>query len=146
MQRIDRKLVHSGFSLHHLPCAFWCKLPEFVEIKITCSHSCLSFGHLFSFKNGSLTRERIRDNCAEGSWDIFSKLLDSTPRGNFGNIGLYYDKQEIIPFLHGDFRFTKNGCVSKFNSLEVEVRAVVEGQFIRNRAYSEDFGFKIGKL
>lgn len=104
-----------------------------------------AFMALLCFKNGSLTRERIRDNCAEGSWDIFSKLLDSTPRGNFGNIGLYYDKQEIIPFLHGDFRFTKNGCVSKFNSLEVEVRAVVEGQFIRNRAYSEDFGFKIDK-
>lgn len=41
----------------------------------------------FSFKNGSLTRERIRDECAEGSWQLFSDLLESTPRGNFGNIG-----------------------------------------------------------
>jgi hypothetical protein len=40
-----------------------------------------------SFKNGSLTRERIRDICAEGSWKLFNELLNSTPRGNFGNIG-----------------------------------------------------------
>lgn len=42
----------------------------------------------FSFKNGSLTRERIRNNCANGSWEIFNELLDSTPRGNFGNMGM----------------------------------------------------------
>lgn len=100
---------------------------------------------LLCFKNGSLTRERIRNQNAGSSWDTFSKLLDSTPRGNFGNIGLYYDNQEIIPFLHGDFRFSKTGRVSKFSSPEAEVRAVIEGQCLRNRAYSEDFGFKIDK-
>ncbi|XP_056641413.1 xylulose kinase-like [Diorhabda sublineata] len=100
---------------------------------------------LLCFKNGSLTRERIRNKEAGSSWDTFSKLLESTPRGNFGNIGLYYDNQEIIPFLHGDFRFSKTGRVNKFTSPEVEVRAVIEGQCIRNRAYSEDFGFKIDK-
>lgn len=42
-----------------------------------------------SFKNGSLTRERIRDVCAEGSWKLFNELLNSTPRGNFGNIGKF---------------------------------------------------------
>lgn len=102
--------------------------------------------HVYSsFKNGSLTRERIRDTCAEGSWDIFNQLLESTPRGNFGNMGLYYDQQEILPFLKGDYRYNKEGKVGKFTSLEVEVRAVIEGQFIRQRAYAEDFGFKVGK-
>lgn len=100
---------------------------------------------LYSFKNGSLTRERIRDKSAEGSWDIFDQLLESTPRGNFGNMGLYFDEQEIIPFLMGDYRFNKAGeRVAKFSSLEVEVRALVEGQFIAKRAYAEDIGFKIG--
>lgn len=42
-----------------------------------------------SFKNGSLTRERIRNNSTEGSWNIFNQLLESTPRGNFGNMGKY---------------------------------------------------------
>ena len=41
----------------------------------------------FSWKNGSLTRERIRDECADRDWDIFDQLLDSTPRGNFRNVG-----------------------------------------------------------
>lgn len=60
-------------------------------------------------------------------------------------MGLYYDQQEILPFLQGDYRYNKAGSVSKFTSLEVEVRAAVEGQFIRQRAYAEDFGFKVGK-
>lgn len=100
---------------------------------------------LLCFKNGSLTRERIRDSCANGSWDIFNQLLESTPRGNFGNMALYYDVQEILPFLKGDFRYNKTQRVTKFTSLEVEVRACVEGQFIAKRAYAEDFGFKVGK-
>lgn len=111
---------------------FWCKSddPNF----------------FFSFKNGSLTRERIRNSCAEGSWNIFNQLLDSTPRGNFGNIGLYYDIQEIIPSISGDHRYNKAGeKITKFTSLEVEVRAVIEGQFIAKRAHAEEFGFKIDK-
>ena len=31
-------------------------------------------------------------------------------RGNFGNIGVYYDLPEIIPAtLQGDFKFNKSG-------------------------------------
>ena len=65
----------------------------------------------FSYKNGSLTREKVRDETSlsaisekwpqvkmkqrgsevwqEGkqSWDVFNQLLDITPRGNFGNLG-----------------------------------------------------------
>ncbi|KAG1682898.1 Xylulose kinase [Nymphon striatum] len=87
---------------------------------------------LLCFKNGSLTRERIRDDIAEGSWDLFNELLNATPRGNFGNIGLYYDSPEIIPArVVGDYTFNKiNERVSSY-SKEVEVRAVVEGQFLR---------------
>lgn len=99
---------------------------------------------LLCFKNGSFTRERIRDTCCEGSWDILGQLLESTPRGNFGNMGLYYDVQEILPFLKGDFRYSKTQKVPKFTSLEVEVRACIEGQFIAKRAYAEDFGLKVG--
>lgn len=42
----------------------------------------------FSFKNGSLMRERIRNECASGSWDEFSKALSSTVAGNNGNLGM----------------------------------------------------------
>nr|CAD7434366.1 unnamed protein product [Timema monikensis] len=99
---------------------------------------------LLCFKNGSLTRERVRDDCAEGSWELFNELLDSTPRGNFGNMGLYFDEQEIIPFVKGDHRFNKaNDRVQRFTSMEVEVRALVEGQFLAKRAHAEDLGFNI---
>ncbi|CDP19373.1 unnamed protein product [Coffea canephora] len=31
------------------------------------------------YKNGSLTREDIRNRCAEKSWEVFNKLLQQTP-------------------------------------------------------------------
>ncbi|PKU34978.1 xylulose hypothetical protein [Limosa lapponica baueri] len=46
----------------------------------------------FSFKNGSLMRERIRDDCASGSWDEFSKALSSTAAGNNGNLGMSFSR------------------------------------------------------
>ncbi|XP_012062154.1 PREDICTED: xylulose kinase-like, partial [Atta cephalotes] len=101
---------------------------------------------LLCFKNGSLTRERIRDDAAQGSWQIFNELLESTPRGNFGNFALYYDIQEILPFVIGDYRYNKaNDEISRYSSKEVEVRALIEGQFVAKRAYAEDFGFVIGR-
>ena len=48
------------------------------------THGARYAGH--SFKNGSLTRERIRDEVS-GSWDTFDKQLKSAPPGNGGNIG-----------------------------------------------------------
>lgn len=59
---------------------------------------------------------------------------------------MYYETKEIIPPLLGTHRFNKAGeRIKKFNSLEVEVRALVEGQFIAKRAYAEDIGLQIGK-
>lgn len=101
---------------------------------------------MYSFKNGSLTRERIRNETAQDSWQIFNELLESTPRGNFGNFALYFDTQEILPFVIGDYRYNKaNDEISRYSSKEVEVRALIEGQFVAKRAHAEDFGFVIGK-
>ncbi|XP_033226806.1 xylulose kinase [Belonocnema kinseyi] len=100
---------------------------------------------LLCFKNGSLTRKRICESAAQDSWPIFNELLESTPRGNFGNLGLYFDAKEILPVLIGDYKFNKaNEKISRYNSKEVEVRALIEGQFIARRAHAEDFGFSIG--
>ena len=105
------------------------------------------YSHTFylSYKNGSVTRERIRDDVAEGQWDLFNQLLNSTPRGNFGNIGLYFDYPEITPHdVQGDFRFNKdNDKVIKFASKEVEARALIEGQFMAKRLHIEKMGFEI---
>ncbi|GIY55478.1 hypothetical protein CDAR_538162 [Caerostris darwini] len=100
------------------------------------------FMGMLCFKNGSLTRERIRDECAEGSWELFNALLESTPPGNFGNIGMFFDQKEITPPAMGNFRFNKNNELIQRFSKEVDVRAVVEGQFVAKRLYAEEFGFK----
>jgi xylulokinase len=86
------------------------------------------------------------NEAAQGSWQIFNELLESTPRGNFGNFALYFDMLEILPSIFGDYRYNKsNDEISRYSSKEVEVRALIEGQFVAKRAHAEDFGFVIGK-
>ncbi|XP_064612198.1 xylulose kinase-like isoform X2 [Liolophura sinensis] len=103
-----------------------------------------AFMALLCFKNGSLMREKIRDRCAGGSWETFSQHLDSTPMGNNGNLGLYFDVQEILPQAVGTFRFNSKGeQVSSFSDDE-EVRAVIEGQFLSKRVYAAKLGYSLG--
>ncbi|XP_029864515.1 xylulose kinase isoform X4 [Aquila chrysaetos chrysaetos] len=98
---------------------------------------------LLCFKNGSLMRERIRDDCASGSWDEFSKALSSTVAGNNGNLGFYFDVMEIIPEAVGIHRFNRdNQKVSDFPK-EVEIRALIEGQFMAKRIHAEKLGYKV---
>ncbi|XP_074687144.1 xylulose kinase isoform X4 [Strix aluco] len=98
---------------------------------------------LLCFKNGSLMRERIRDDCASGSWDEFSKALSSTVAGNDGNLGFYFDVMEITPEAVGIHRFNRdNQKVSDFPK-EVEIRALIEGQFMAKRIHAEKLGYKV---
>ncbi|KAH9498196.1 hypothetical protein Btru_007930 [Bulinus truncatus] len=99
---------------------------------------------LTCFKNGSLTRERIRDQCAGGSWEIFSEILQKTSPGNNGNLGIYFDIMEIQPTAEGTFRFDSCGKEVDSFSPEVEVRAVIEGQFVARRVYAEKVGCLLG--
>ncbi|XP_010223547.1 PREDICTED: xylulose kinase-like, partial [Tinamus guttatus] len=100
---------------------------------------------LLCFKNGSLMRERIRDDCAAGSWDEFSKALTSTVAGNNGNLGFYFDVMEITPEAVGIHRFNRdNQKVSNFPK-EVEIRALIEGQFMAKRIHAEKLGYKVSK-
>ncbi|XP_023332715.1 xylulose kinase [Eurytemora carolleeae] len=79
---------------------------------------------MLCYKNGSLTREKFRDSNAGGCWTRFNNLLESTPRGNFGNLGFYFTLPEIVPAgIQGDFRFNKSDePVLKFASEETEIR------------------------
>ncbi|XP_008292824.1 xylulose kinase [Stegastes partitus] len=96
-----------------------------------------------NFKNGSLTRERVRNECAGGSWEVFSAMLRDTPLGNNGNIGFYFDTVEITPPAVGVHRFdSDDGEVSSL-SPQVEVRALVEGQFLSRRLHAERLGYSI---
>ncbi|XP_064216201.1 xylulose kinase isoform X2 [Aotus nancymaae] len=98
---------------------------------------------LLCFKNGSLMREKIRDEFASCSWSEFSKALQSTEMGNGGNLGFYFDVMEITPEIIGHHRFnTENRKVSAFPG-DVEVRALIEGQFMAKRTHAEGLGYRV---
>uniref|UniRef100_A0A8C7LLM2 Xylulose kinase n=1 Tax=Oncorhynchus kisutch TaxID=8019 RepID=A0A8C7LLM2_ONCKI len=97
-----------------------------------------SYMALICYKNGSLTRERIRNKCAGGSWEVFSSVLRTTPTGNNGNIGIYFDAMEITPSAVGVHRFDKENT-----KVSGEIRALVEGQFLAKRVHAEKLGYKI---
>uniref|UniRef100_A0A8C5K556 Xylulose kinase n=1 Tax=Jaculus jaculus TaxID=51337 RepID=A0A8C5K556_JACJA len=99
---------------------------------------------LLCFKNGSLMREKIRDECASGSWREFSKALRSTEMGNSGSVGFYFDVMEITPEICGRHRFNAgNAEVSAFPG-DVEIRALIEGQFMAKRIHAEGLGYRRG--
>lgn len=100
---------------------------------------------LLCFKNGSLTRESIRDSSAGGSWEAFEKALERTNPGNGGNIGVYFEATEITPFAVGIHRFNEKGERVDSFSKDVEVRALIEGQFMAKRAHAEALGYTLGK-
>ncbi|XP_022529597.2 xylulose kinase isoform X2 [Astyanax mexicanus] len=123
----------------------WIKEPRpTVEGHIFCNPvDCHSYMALICYKNGSLTRERIRNECAEGSWEGFSRALRSVPIGNNGNIGIYFDAMEITPPAVGVHRFDKHGRWVATFTREVEIRALVEGQFLAKRVHAQKLGYKI---
>ncbi|XP_064187159.1 xylulose kinase isoform X2 [Anguilla rostrata] len=123
----------------------WIKDPKpTVEGHIFCNPvDCQAFMALICFKNGSLTRERIRNECAGGSWEVFSKALRSVPMGNNGNMGIYFDTMEITPPTAGVHRFNEENTKVAGFSEEVEIRALVEGQFLAKRVHAEKLGYKI---
>ncbi|XP_058411223.1 xylulose kinase isoform X2 [Diceros bicornis minor] len=98
---------------------------------------------LLCFKNGSLMREKIRDESASRSWSEFSKALQSTEMGNGGNLGFYFDVMEITPEIIGRHRFSaENHEVSAF-PWDVEIRALIEGQFMAKRIHAEGLGYRV---
>ncbi|CAN8324315.1 unnamed protein product [Cochlearia groenlandica] len=112
-----------------------------------------SYMVMLVYKNASLTREAIRDRCAEGSWDVFNKFLQQTPPLNGGKLGFYYTENEILPPLPvGSHRyiledFSGESLLEGVNEREVdefdppsEVRALVESQFLSKRGHAERFG------
>ncbi|OGV57655.1 MAG: hypothetical protein A2283_02940 [Lentisphaerae bacterium RIFOXYA12_FULL_48_11] len=99
---------------------------------------------LVCYKNGSLTREHVRDDSADGSWEKFNKYLKRGKSGNSGNIGFYINEPEITPpiLTTGITRYDSAGRRVKSFPPAVEVRAVVEGQFLSMRLHGENIGLK----
>ncbi|KAF3441120.1 hypothetical protein FNV43_RR15031 [Rhamnella rubrinervis] len=107
---------------------------------------------MLCYKNGSLTREDVRNRYAEKSWDKFNTFLQQTSPLNGGKIGFYYKEHEILPplpvgfhhYILENFTGDKLEGVVESEVLEFdppsEVRALIEGQFLSMRAHAERFG------
>ncbi|BBN14168.1 xylulokinase [Marchantia polymorpha subsp. ruderalis] len=106
-----------------------------------------SYMCMLCYKNGSLTRQEVRDKCAGKSWDTFNRLLDETSPLNGGKIGFYYSEPEILPPLPAgrhrfDLKENSGSAVVHVDSFDdpTEVRAIVEGQFMAMRSHAKNFG------
>ncbi|XP_057490574.1 xylulose kinase 2-like isoform X1 [Actinidia eriantha] len=107
---------------------------------------------MLCYKNGSLTREDMRNQCADKSWEVFGNLLQRTSPLNGGKIGFYYKEHEILPPLPVGFhRYVLENFTGEtsddLSDREVqefdppsEIRALVEGQFLSMRGHAERFG------
>ncbi|KAK2981737.1 hypothetical protein RJ640_005989 [Escallonia rubra] len=111
-----------------------------------------SYMVMLVYKNGSLTREDVRNQYADKSWERFNTFLQQTPPLNGGKMGFYYKEHEILPPLPVGFhRYTlenftgdtadgvKESEVKEFDPAS-EVRALIEGQILSMRAHAERFG------
>ncbi|XP_076985893.1 xylulose kinase isoform X2 [Tamandua tetradactyla] len=98
---------------------------------------------LLCFKNGSLMREKIRNESASCSWSEFSKALRSTEMGNGGNLGFYFDVMEITPEIIGRHRFNAENHEVLAFPRNVEIRALIEGQFMAKRIHAESLGYRV---
>lgn len=96
---------------------------------------------LLCFKNGSLTREAVRDEFSGGSWELFERALKLTRPGNEGRIGFYFKEPEITPTVlsPGIHRFGPDDAPAEFRP-EENVRAVVEGQLLSMRLHGRNIG------
>jgi len=88
---------------------------------------------LICFKNGSLARERIKDQF-DLDWKDFNKILEKTAPGNKGRVMLPYFFPEIVPLVLEPkvYRFGFNQ-----NDVEANVRGIIEAQFLSMRHHSQ---------
>ena len=102
-----------------------------------------AFMAMIVFKNGSLTREMIRDTHAEGSWKTYDAMLQKTEPGNGGCIGFYVNEPEITPTIvtPGISRFGADDQPATF-APEEDIRAIYEGQFLSMRLHGGNIGIK----
>ncbi len=109
------------------------------------------FGHVFGnplggfmslicFKNGSLARERVKEEFGL-AWEDFGPAgLASTPTGNEGRVMIPFFEPEITP--RADFGGALYSGWTGERDAPTTVRAVLEGQFINMKVHSRWLGIE----
>ena len=100
------------------------------------------FMGLTVFKNGSLARERIRDTYGL-SWSEFSRLLDTTPRGNGGRLLLPWFEPEITPPVAAP-GIRRSGLEA--SDAAGHVRGVIEAQMMALARHSRWMGVDVDTI
>lgn len=95
------------------------------------------FMKLICFKNGSLTREYVRDAYCDAQWPIFNQMLGESINDKRG---FYYKEPEILPKCHGIFFYDGLNQLESFPAF-AHPRAIVESKFLSMRMYIETLGY-----
>ncbi|EDV30785.2 uncharacterized protein Dana_GF15035 [Drosophila ananassae] len=105
---------------------------------------------MLCFRNGSVVRNAICEEVANGCWESFNQMLDDTPMGNNGNVAIHFRDREIIPIAQGTMRWdadvdpmTQESLrgLPRFEAPEIEARAVIEGQIMHHFSVASEMGF-----
>jgi len=104
-----------------------------------------AFMALLCFKNGSMTRESVRDRYSSRSWDQFDAQLACLPPGNNGFLAMHFNEEEITPRgVHGIYRFdSSDQPLQCFDDAAIEVRALIEGQCLARRVHAQRLGLHL---
>lgn len=98
---------------------------------------------MLCYKNGSVTREKVRKNAALETWDAFNAALTNTPAGSHGHLAYHYKEAEITPRFNSTavFRFDANDRpLAAFPNQGIEARSAIEGQFMSMRLHVKNLG------
>jgi len=90
---------------------------------------------MLCYKNGALAREELRNTHANSSWDKYNELVQESPAGSNGHMGLYFPLKEIIPpNVQGNyfFKYSSAGDVEPVKEMPPadEPRAILESQLL----------------
>uniref|UniRef100_A0A8D1GVC2 Xylulose kinase n=1 Tax=Sus scrofa TaxID=9823 RepID=A0A8D1GVC2_PIG len=76
-------------------------------------------------------------------WPQTTSATYTTAHGNAGFLSFYFDVMEITPEIIGRHRFNaENHEVSAF-PWDVEIRALIEGQFMAKKIHAEGLGYRV---
>jgi len=105
--------------------------------------TCLA---MLCWKNGSVTRERVRVSTGVADWDRANDLVMNHSRpGNGGYMGIYILEPEITPLVLTAqiARFGPNDeKLAEFDSAATELRAVLESQVLAMCTHSANLGLQ----
>jgi xylulokinase len=105
------------------------------------------FMSLICFSNGSLAREKVKEEC-QASWEEFNSLPLKTPAGNSGNMMLPYFSPESTPLvLNPEIKYSgdKEFC-SGASAPESKIRAILESQALTMKLHSGWIGEEFKRI